>query len=404
MTDFRPDGPDVWWSTPDAPVADGLAPGGPPTPTPAPTPAPAPRHATAIAAFLVAAAAAFLVAGPLQHRNATTTPLFGSPTLSSSAVGTSGLSPKELSSVASKVSRGVVDINTVLGFQHGSAAGTGMVLTASGEILTNNHVVVGATKITATVVETGRTYTAKVVGTDPGDDVAVLQLEGASGLHTITTATAAVVAAGDAVVAVGNAGGKGGTPTAVGGVVLALGQSITATDENGANAERLTDLIEIDAPIESGDSGGPLANRSGDVIGMNSAADSNAARLRSATASGYAIPIGKALGIVRQIESGKATATVHIGLPAFLGVNIARVGSGRGAAVSGVLPGTPAESIGIKEGDTITSVNGQPVDSGSKLTAALAGSRPGDQVPVVWTDAGGTSHTARATLMTGPAD
>jgi len=297
-----------------------------------------------------------------------------------------------------------------------------MVLTSSGEVLTNNHVIDGSTKISVTAVDTGRTYTAHVVGTDPTDDVAVIQIDGVSSLSTVTTAKSSNVAIGDPVVAVGNAGGRGGTPSTVEGSVVALGKSITASDESGANAERLTDLIEVDAPIEAGDSGGPLFNRSGQVIGMNSAAQVSASRLRSTTSAGYAIPIAKALSIADKIESGKASTTIHIGLPAFLGVQIARAGQGSGpgnglgfgadggsatpavAAVAGVEPGTPAASIGLAAGDVITSVNDQAVDSASALSTLLRGSRPGDKVTIGWTDTAGTGHTAKATLTTGPAD
>jgi S1-C subfamily serine protease len=194
-------------------------------------------------------------------------------------------------------------------------------------------VIQGSTKISVTVVATGRTYTAHVVGTAPSDDIAVIQIEGASGLKTINTATA-TVAIGDPVVATGNAGGRGGTPSAVAGSVVALGQTITATDENGANPEQLTNLIQIDAPIEAGDSGGPLANRAGEVVGMDSAAEVSGTRFRTTSTSGFAIPIAKALSVAQQIESGKASSTIHIGLPAFLGVQIAGTGGGRGVVPS----------------------------------------------------------------------
>ena len=145
---------------------------------------------------------------------------------------------------------GVVDINTVLDFGTGAAAGTGMVLTSSGEILTNNHVIDGSTSISVTVVSTGRIYTATVVGTDPTDDVAVLQLNGASGLATAKIGDSAQVAVGNTVTAVGNAGGTGGTPSSATGTVTALDQSLTATDQNGSNPEQLTGMIEMNADIQ----------------------------------------------------------------------------------------------------------------------------------------------------------
>jgi S1-C subfamily serine protease len=406
---------DMEWVIPSGPGGDG---GGavPPTdaavwPGPAPAPRrPAPGPRALVAALVAAALAGFLVAGPLRPGTTpaarSASPLAGAAPQPSSATSDSGSSSPLASTVAAKVDKGVVDIDTELGIQGGRAAGTGMVLTPSGEVLTNNHVIDGATRIVATAVDTGRSYTATVVGTDPADDVAVLQLTGASGLKTVATAQSSAVAVGAPVVAVGNAGGRGGTPSATAGTVVAVGQTITATDENGANGELLSDLIEIDAPIQPGDSGGPLANAAGEVVGMNSAAEVSGARFRSTTGFGYAIPIDKALAVAKQIESGRASSSVHIGLPAFLGVQIAGNGgaAGAGALVAGVEAGTPAASIGLAPGDTITSVNGQAVDSPSGLTTLLHRARPGDQVAIGWTSQSGTQHSARATLATGPAD
>ena len=408
----------------------------PPPPPPAPPTGPGRGRAAGNLTALVAALAMMLVAffGATRLHNATTTttapsngspfggrggfqtPFTGNGSAGDTSSGTSTLSSSEVSSIASKVDNGVVDIDTELGYENGRAAGTGMVLTPSGEVLTNNHVVAGSTKITATVVTTGKTYTAKVVGTDPTDDVAIIQLDGASGLKTITPGKSSSVSVGDPVVAVGNAGGKGGTPAVATGTVTALGQTITASDENGTNAQQLSDLIEVDAPIESGDSGGPLANKAGEVIGMDSAAEVSGPRYRATSNLGYAIQIDKALSIAQQIESGKASSTIHLGLPAFLGVQTAAPSQGQGrrgaaqapssdgATIVGVEPNTPADSIGLAAGDTITAINGQTVNSASALTTALQPHKPGDQVTVTWTDTSGTSHTAKATLTTGPAD
>jgi S1-C subfamily serine protease len=294
---------------------------------------------------------------------------------------------------------GVVDINTVLNFGSGKAAGTGIVLTSSGEILTNNHVIEGSTGVTVTVVSTGKEYTATVVGTDPSDDVAVLQLKDASGLQTARLGDSSKVAVGDAVTAVGNAGGAGGTPTAATGTVTALGQSITASDSNGSNAERLTDMIQIDADIQAGDSGGPLYSATNTVIGIDSAASSSR---NTGNTTGFAIPIAKAVGIAHQIESGKETSTIHIGYPAFLGVQLSQ--SAQGAAIGGVVRNSAAAGAGLQAGDTVTAVNGTSVASAAALSAALATHSPGDQVRISWLDTSGGSHAATVTLGTGPAD
>lgn len=295
---------------------------------------------------------------------------------------------------------GVVDINTVLRYQGAEAAGTGMILSANGEVLTNNHVIDGATSIKVTVVSTGRTYDATVVGTDPTDDVAVLQMRDASGLQTAKTGNSSTVSVGDAVTAVGNADGIGGTPSAATGTVLATGQTMTATNDNGSNPETLTDMIATDADVVSGDSGGPLYAADGRIIGMDTAA--SAGGRFGATTTAYAIPINKALSIADQIESGHASSTIHIGLPGFLGVSV--VDSANGAAVTGVATDTPAQQAGLTPGDVITAVNGTSVTSAQSLTTTLGTAHPGDQVTITWLDESGQSHTATVHLIAGPAD
>jgi S1-C subfamily serine protease len=309
--------------------------------------------------------------------------------------------------IAAVVNPAVVDINSQLGYQNAAAAGTGMVLTPSGLILTNNHVIDGATAIVATVVGTGRVYTATVVGVDPSRDVAVIQLQGASGLPTIRPGNPAAVTPGDAVVAIGNAGGVGGAPSVVTGTVLATAQTVTATDTAGGNAERLTGLIETNAPLQPGDSGGPLVNGVGQIIGMDTAASSDT-QFRSTDIVSFAIPIDQATAIASQIESGQPTSTVRIGLPAFLGVQILVPSPARrappGAVVGQLVAGSPAASTTLMAGDTITSLDGQPVDSGPTLTTLLRRHRPGDKVTFGWIDRQGRSHAASVTLVTGPAD
>jgi S1-C subfamily serine protease len=236
--------------------------------------------------------------------------------------------------IAAKVDPGLVDVVTTLGYQGGKAAGTGMVLTSTGEVLTNNHVIDGATSIKATDIGNGRTYTAKVVGYDKTHDVAVLQLQNASGLQTVTLSSASPQT-GQKVVALGNALGKGGTPSVASGRINGLGQSITASDEGAADSERLTGMIGHNAPIQPGDSGGPLVNTEGEVIGMNTAAsDSSASGSPSqssqsqAATQAFAIPITRASSIADQIEAGTPSSTVHIGATAFLGVETSPSGTG----------------------------------------------------------------------------
>jgi len=236
--------------------------------------------------------------------------------------------------IAAKVDPGIVDVVTTLGYQGGKAAGTGMVLTSTGEVLTNNHVIDGATSIKATDIGNGRTYTAKVVGYDKTHDVAVLQLQNASGLQTVTLSSASPQP-GQKVIALGNALGKGGTPSVVSGRINGLGQSITASDQGAADSERLTGMIGHNAPIQPGDSGGPLVNTEGEVIGMNTAASDSSAsgspsqssQAQTATQA-FAIPITRASSIADQIQAGTSSSTVHIGATAFLGVETSPSGTG----------------------------------------------------------------------------
>ena len=321
----------------------------------------------------------------------------------------------DVSGIAKKVNPAIVNIETTLS-GGGEAAGTGMVLTSSGEVLTNNHVINGATKIRVELGITGKTYTAKVVGYDSADDVALIKLDNASGMKTIATETS--VSKNDKVVAIGNALGRFGTPSAVGGTVSALHQKVTAGD--GGDSETLSDMIRIAASIQPGDSGGALVNESGKVIGMNTAADSGAGQspfggqFGSQTGTtGFAIPIGNAIKVVDEIRDGDTSNGAHIGDRALLGVVLEEpssnspfgddTGNGsNGAAVSDVSSGSPADNAGIQPGDTITAVGSKSVDSADQLRTVLNGYHPGDKVTITWTDDSGTSHHASVTLTKGP--
>jgi S1-C subfamily serine protease len=345
----------------------------------------------------------------------------------------SGSSASSGTAATDSQEKGVVMIDTVLQYEGAKAAGTGIVLTSNGEILTNNHVVEGSTSITVTVASTGKTYTASVVGTDATDDVAVLQLKGASGLDTASLDTSGNVTVGEGVTAVGNAGGTG-TLTAASGTVTGTDKTITTQAEGSVASETLNGLIETNADIEAGDSGGPLYDSSGEVIGIDTAASAN-----SAVTDGYAIPIEDALSIARQIESGEASDTVVIGLPAFLGVEVASdgssgaIGGGFGSGINGygngsngygngsnaygngsstgvsgaqiaqVIDGTAAASAGLQAGDTITAVNGTAISSADDLTTTLAQLKPGSSATITYTDTTGASNTVTVTLGSGPA-
>ena len=324
------------------------------------------------------------------------------------------------SQIASRVSPALVDVTSTLGYAGATAKGTGIVLTSNGEVLTNNHVIDGATSVSVTDVGNGKTYRATVVGYDANADIAVLQLSGASGLTTAATGDSSTVRVGEKVVALGNAGGVGGAPSVAPGEVTALNQSITASDQSSGTSEQLSGLIETNADIQAGDSGGPLVNTYGQVIGVDTAASSSfqfgnggfgfgdngaSGSSQQNTTQGYAIPIDSALSIARQIEAGQASSTVHIGATAFLGLEIASSNQqfAPGVTLAGVASGTPAEAAGLSAGDVVTAVGGQSVSTGTDVEKILVGHHPGDKISISWTDAYGQSHTATVTLATGPA-
>jgi S1-C subfamily serine protease len=325
---------------------------------------------------------------------------------------TAGSSTLTTGEIASQTNPGLVDVISALGFQHGTAEGTGMVLTPAGEVLTNNHVVAGATSIKVRDIGNGRTYTAKVVGYSDSNDVAVLKLVGASGLRTVNIGDSGSAAVGQNVVAVGNADGRDTTPSVATGKIMALDASVAAQDQGAGTVEHLTDMIRTDANIQPGDSGGPLLNTKGEVIGMDTAASSGNSGGFGTTAAmpttAFSIPINHAISIAEQIAAGKSSATVHIGATAFLGVEVASTSAGgfgqtgSGVPVAGVVAGTAAADAGLGSGDTIVSVGGHQIASGSDLQAVMRGYHPGHKVSLTWSDGLGQTHTATVGLTAGP--
>ena len=332
---------------------------------------------------------------------------------SSSATG----APSNMSALAAAVDPALVDINVTLGYQSGQAAATGIVLNSSGLVLTNNHVVDGATALSATDVGNGQTYTATVLGYDRSHDIALIQLQNASGLKSAQLGDSSKVSVGDAVVALGNAGGVGGTPSAAGGSLVALNQQITAGDETSGSSEQLSGMIQTNAAIQPGDSGGPLVDASGQVIGIDAAGGSSSNGFgTSQSTQGFAVPVNTAMAIVNQIQTHTASATVHVGATAFLGVGLESAdsqsgfnfGGGSGSSTSGalvasVVSGAPAAQAGLTAGDTIVSLDGHAVDSPTTLSTLMGSHHPGDKVSIGWTDTSGAQHTSTVQLASGPA-
>jgi S1-C subfamily serine protease len=341
--------------------------------------------------------------------------------------------------IVTRVTAGVVIINTTLQYNSETAAGTGMVISPGGLVLTNNHVIEDSTAITATVAATGRAYPARVVGYETAGDVALLQLQGASRLATVPVGNSSSAKVSQPVVALGDAEG-GGTITAAAGRVTGLNQTVTASSEAGSTtSETLHGMIQTNADIVSGDSGGPLAGPDG-VIGMDTAGN-DAGYQQQAT--GFAIPINTALSVARQIAAGRPSSAVTIGYPPFLGIFTSpgpdsspqaqaqqqeqrqpRSGSAgsppcytsnadltvppviapasSGALVDGTICGSPAARAGMTGGAVITAVNGRAVGSPDGLSRVLTRFRPGETVSVAWVSPSGQRTTSSLRLTAGP--
>ncbi len=304
--------------------------------------------------------------------------------------------PLDPSAMVGQVGPQVVNISTRFGYNNAVGAGTGIVIDPGGVVLTNNHVISAATDINAFDVGNGQTYGVDVIGYDRTQDVAVLQLRGAGGLPT--AAIGGGVAVGDPVVALGNAGGEGGTPSAVAGKVVALNQSVSATDTLTGADETLGGLMQFDAPIKPGDSGGPVVNSGGQVVGMNTAASDS---YKMSRGQGFAIPIGTAMGVAGAIRAGAGSNTVHIGPTAFLGLGVTDNG-GNGARVQRVVGSGPAAAAGISPGDVITSVNGVAINGATAMTDVLVPHHPGDTIAVTVRSTSGEVRTQNITLTDGP--
>ena len=306
--------------------------------------------------------------------------------------------------VVAAVSPSIVNITTTVGYDGGQAAGTGEVMTEDGYVLTNHHVIAGSTAIKVAVAGTTKTYDADVVGYDASRDIAVIKLRNASGMKPAPFGDSSTVKVGDTVTGMGNAGGANGKPIVAVGKVTGLDKSITAMDSENGTSEQLEGLIETDAQIQPGDSGGSLVSTDAKIIGIITAGSVGTSPTgKKQTTDGYAIPVNEALAIAQDIRDGKASDTVHIGASAFLGIKVASAtNGGDGVAVSGVVPGSAAAKAGITAGSTITKIDGSRITDNASLRALIAPHHPGDSVTISWTSANGKSHSAKVTFGNGP--
>jgi S1-C subfamily serine protease len=317
----------------------------------------------------------------------------------------------------------VVDINTSTQASTGDGlqplgAGTGMILTSSGQVLTNNHVVAGASSIQVSIEGRSSPVPARVLGVDVTDDVALLQLEGVSGLPTVTIGDPTALQLGDPITAMGNAFGRGGAPSVTKGSVTALNRSIVARDPSSCTSEHLANVIQTDAEIHPGDSGGAMLNADGQVVGMITAGPSGQTGT-STPSVGFAIPVSSALDIVSQIRSGQGSSSVLLGDRGFLGVRVAplcRLSSTQlaqiqqqigvdprsGAVIVGFAPNSPASTAGMTAPAVIKEFDGHTITSIEDLGTVIHAHTPGEQASVTWVDRQG-SHTATVSLIPGPA-
>jgi len=339
--------------------------------------------------------------------------------------------------VRARIEPSVVDVTATLTYDDETASGTGFVVDArTGLILTNNHVIRDATSVTVTVPAKGQTYQASIVGVDVAADVAVLQVSPAAGLSAAPLGDSTTVTAGTQVMSFGNQAGVGGSPAVAAGIITGTNRTIQADDGAAGFSETLHGMLATTAQIEPGDSGGPLADSAGTVIGVDTAAGTGGAE------TGYAIPINAAMAAEREITTRQVVQGVSLGVDGFLGVIVApgtesspagqqsqerdvvtaagdssRCVSTQqdvtvpatiapvpaGALVVGVLCGTGAATAGIGAGDVITTADGHEIESAGALTALVAGCRPGSVLRVTWIGTTGAAQTSMVRLGSAPA-
>ncbi|TFV56674.1 serine protease [Mycobacterium sp. PS03-16] len=312
---------------------------------------------------------------------------------------TAHAAPGDPIAAAAAVEPSVARIDTEIDYQSAIGSGTGIVLDPGGQVLTNYHVVQGADRMSATVG--GQRFAAELLGYDRGRDIAVIQLLGAGGLPVAPIGDSAALVAGEPVVALGNAGGSAAPLTREVGSVTAFGRTVNAEDTLTGASDELTGLIEFAAPVRAGDSGGPVVNGAGQVVGITVAA--SVSYRMGPGGKGFAIPINDAIAIANQIRSRIPSDTVHIGPPALLGVGVRTAPSDvPGVIIQEVLRGGPAEAAGLADGDVLIAVDGTRLDSATALTYTLDRHYPGDVVDVTWIDRAGQQRTGKATLAPGP--
>lgn len=366
---------------------------------------------TAIVSAVIVLGAAVGCYWVLEQRGFVPPPPHGSTTIQLVPQSVAASGRANARTIAGKLDPTLVDIGVEIGGGNGQVAaegaGTGIIVTSDGDILTNNHVVDQASSIKVYFNGRGFGHPAEVIGIDPSADVALIHVDGLSGLPTAALADSSSLKVGEAVVALGNAGGRGGRPSVTEGRITGLNRDVAAQTETGS-IEHLTGMIQSNAPIQAGDSGGALVNAAGQVVGMITAGESGP---QPNTTIGFAVPMGKAVPIAEQIRVRKGSTDIIIGEIGYLGVQVQDpttstmhalgVQTTAGALIVGFTQGSAAERAGIPKHALVVGVDGHPVTSVDSLGTALLHTRPGQTVTVYWLNRKGR-HTTRVTLGSGP--
>jgi serine protease Do len=300
--------------------------------------------------------------------------------------------PATVKEVLGKVEAGVVSIHTDLG------DGTGMVITPDGQVLTNNHVIQGASRIQVKLFNSTTAQTATLLGHDTTDDVALLKLPGASGLPTVALGDSSKVQVGDYVIAVGNALALPGGPTVTAGIISAVGRNL-------GDPTVPTNLLQTDTAINPGNSGGPLVNSEGQVVGINTLVIQQANAQESAQNLGFAIPVNDVKPLLSDLSKGVNKATAYLGVSVGdLTPDIAQrfgLSITRGAIIADIDANGPAAQAGLQQDDVVTVFDGKTIDGSSSLIAVIRTHQPGDHVTLTYVR-GKSTQTTTVTLGTRP--
>ncbi len=292
----------------------------------------------------------------------------------------------DVAAVAATVAPSVVTVSATIGAGGGlgEAVGTGVIISADGEILTNAHVIAGAQDVRVRFAGNTEPVAATIVAADPGNDLALLRVDIDADLPAVTITDPASIRIGDPVVAIGFALDLDGDPSVTLGIVSALDRTLTISNEDS-----LDGLIQTDAAISSGNSGGPLVNAAGELVGINTAVAESDIEV-AATNVGFAIGAAEINEVLQLLREGGER------VPGFLGVRLAdRVDGGLGALVAEVTPGSPAADAGLRVSDVVVAIDDQPINGSGGLVGVIRDHRPGDEVSiVVMRDGGETTLTA----------